>query len=55
MRARVIKSFRDRNKKTLHKKGDTITVSKERFEELSSAARGPFVEDASKKSTKDSG
>lgn len=45
MRVKVIKQFRDKYTKTVHKLGETLTVTKERFEEISSAAPGPFVEE----------
>jgi K+/H+ antiporter YhaU regulatory subunit KhtT len=49
MKVRVIKSFKDKETKALHKTGEEITVSKERFEEINSAAPGPFVEEIKEK------
>lgn len=45
MKVKVIKSFIDKNTRNLHKVGETITVSNERFEELTSTSRGIFVEE----------
>lgn len=45
MRVKVVKSFRDKNTRALHKVGTTFKVSKERYEEINSAAHGPFVEE----------
>lgn len=42
MKAKVLKSFKDKHTGELHKKGSTITVSKDRYEEILTA--GPFVE-----------
>lgn len=42
MKAKVLKRFKDKHTGELHQKGTTITVSKERFDEIMSV--GPFVE-----------
>lgn len=42
MRAKVLKTFKDKHTGKLHEKGSTITVSKERFKEILTV--GPFVE-----------
>jgi hypothetical protein len=42
MKAKVLKRFKDKHTGELHQKGTTITVSKERFEEILTV--GPFVE-----------
>lgn len=42
MRAKVLETFKDKHTKKLCKKGSTITVSKERFEEILTV--GPYVE-----------
>lgn len=42
MKAKVLKRFKDKHTGELHLKGSTITVSKERFEEIQTV--GPFVE-----------
>lgn len=42
MKAKVLQLFKDKHTGELHQKGTTITVSKERFEEILTV--GPFVE-----------
>lgn len=42
MKAKVLKRFKDKHTGELHQKGATITISKERYEEILSV--GPFVE-----------
>ena len=42
MKAKVLKRFKDKHTGELHQKGTTITVSKERYEEILRV--GPFVE-----------
>ena len=42
MRVKVIMPFKDKYKKVVYQKGQEIKITKERFEELTSAA--PFVE-----------
>lgn len=42
MKAKVLKRFKDKHTGKLHQKGTTITISKERFEEILTV--GPFVE-----------
>ncbi len=42
MKAKVLKRFKDKHTGELHQKGTTITISKERFEEIRTV--GPFVE-----------
>lgn len=44
MKVKVIKPFKDKYKKVVYQKGQEIEVTRERYEELTSAARGPFVE-----------
>jgi len=44
VKARVIKPFRDKYTKVVYMNGQEIEVTKERYEELTSAALGPFVE-----------
>lgn len=44
MKVRAIKPFRDKHTKVVYAKGQEFDVTQERFEELSSAALGPFVE-----------
>jgi hypothetical protein len=40
----VIKPFKDKYTKAIYQVGHEIEVTKERFEELISAASGPFVQ-----------
>ena len=44
MRAKVLKDFKDKYSGKIHKRGDVITISKERFEEILTV--GPLVEEA---------
>jgi len=44
MRVKVIMPFKDKYKKVVYQKGQEIEVTNERFEEINSAALGPFVE-----------
>lgn len=44
MKVRVIRPFRDRYTKVIYQEGQEIEVTKERFEEINSAAFGSFVE-----------
>lgn len=46
MRVQVVRPFKDKHKKVVYQKGAEIEVTKERFEELTSAA--PFVKAISK-------
>ena len=48
MRVKVIMPFKDKYKKVVYQKGQEIEVTNERFEELTSAASGPFVKAISK-------
>lgn len=43
MKATVIKTFRDKLTKAVRRKGDVVEVTLERFEEVNSAAQGPFL------------
>lgn len=45
MKVKVIKIYRDKHSRTLHKPGEELTISKERYEEINSTARGIFVEE----------
>lgn len=45
MKVKVIKSYIDKRTRTLHKVGEVLTITKERFEELTSTSRGIFVEE----------
>ncbi|HPO77626.1 MAG TPA: hypothetical protein PLI23_10720 [Thermoclostridium caenicola] len=44
MRVRVILPFKDKHTKKVYQPGQAIEVTEERYEELASAALGPFVE-----------
>lgn len=44
MKVRVVKPFRDKYTKVVYMNGQEIEVTKERFEEINSAALGPFVD-----------
>lgn len=44
MKVKVVRQFIDRHSKTLHRKGDEIEVTAERFEEINSTSRGLIVE-----------
>lgn len=50
MRAKVLSTFKDKHTGELREEGTTITVSKERFEEILTV--GPFVEAVPGKKTK---
>lgn len=53
MRVKVLKTFRDKETQTLHRKGTEIEIIKKRFEEINSTSFGVLVEEISeKKSTK---
>jgi len=45
MKVKVLRPFRDKHTKVLYRKGQTITVGKERFEEINSTAYGVLVEE----------
>jgi len=45
MQVKVLRPFRDKYTKALYRKGQKITVSKERFEEINSTALGVLVEE----------
>jgi hypothetical protein len=51
MKAKVLKRFKDKHTSELHLKGTTITVSKERYEEILTV--GPFVEAVKTRKTKE--
>lgn len=44
MKVRVIKPFKDKHTKVICNLGQDIEVTQERYEELTSAASGPFVQ-----------
>lgn len=43
MKVKVIERFRDKNTKKIHKVGDVLTISKERYDEILTV--GTFVEE----------
>jgi len=45
MKSIVVKVFRDRITGTVHQIGQEIELTKKRYEEITSAACGPFVEE----------
>ena len=52
MKAKVVKSFRDKHTGEIYKVGKTLNISKERFEEILTV--GPLVEEVkAKKKTED--
>lgn len=55
MKALVIKTFQDKITAKVNQKGKTINVTRERFEEINSTARGFFVEEVKIKKQKAGG
>lgn len=45
MKVKVIKDYRDKYTRGLHKVNEELTITKERFEEINSTALGVFVEE----------
>lgn len=45
MKAKVIKRYRDKNTKRIHKPGEVVDVSKNRFDEINSTKYGVFLEE----------
>ena len=41
---RVLRTFRNKYSKSLHKKGDLLSISRKRMEEINSAGYGMLVE-----------
>ena len=41
---RVLSTFRNKYSKSLHKKGDLLSISRKRMEEINSAGHGVLVE-----------
>lgn len=52
MRVKVIKDFRDKYTKKLHKAGEELEITKERYEEINSTAHGIFVKEIPEKKKK---
>jgi len=44
MRVKVVRPFKDKHTKVICNPGQDIEVTQERYEELTSAASGPFVQ-----------
>ena len=44
MKVKVLRRFKDKYTKKIHKKGEIIEVTDERYEEINSTAHGVFVE-----------
>lgn len=53
MKAKVIKSFKDKGKGTVYQVDEIITVNKKRYEEINSTAFGILIEEV--KEQKESG
>lgn len=49
MKVKVIVPFKDKNTKIVYKKGQELEITNERYEEINSAALGPFVERSEQK------
>ena len=49
MKVKVVKLYRDKYTRAIHKPDDELEISKERFEEINSTARGVFVEEIKSK------
>jgi hypothetical protein len=45
MKVRVIKDFRDKYTKKIHKTGEILEITKERYEEINSTAHGIFAKE----------
>ncbi len=45
MKVKVIRQYVDKYTRNLHKVGEVLTMSKERYEEINSTSRGIFVEE----------
>lgn len=43
MKAKVVKKFKDKHTKMIHKVGQEIKLTKERFEEINSTSYGTFL------------
>lgn len=44
MRVKVVRPFKDKRTKVIYNLGQDIEVTQERYEELTSAASGPFIQ-----------
>lgn len=49
MKVKVVRQFIDKHTKDLHKVNKTLSISKERCEEINSTAHGVFVKEIEKK------
>lgn len=52
IKAKVVKRFRDKTTKKIHKKGTIIEITKERLAEINGTPLGVFVEEVVKKAPK---
>ena len=52
MKVKVIKDFRDKYTKKLHKTGEELEITKERYEEINSTAHGILVKEIHEKKKK---
>lgn len=51
MKVKVLKRFKDKYTKVLHKENTELTISKERYEELNSTSLGIFVKEIEEDAT----
>lgn len=51
VKVRVVRTFRNKYSKSLHKAGDLLTISPKRMEEINSAGHGRLVEPVEDKGT----
>lgn len=52
MKVNVIKTYRDKYTNTIHKVGENIEMTKERYEEINSTSLGTFVNEVVEKKKK---
>ncbi len=51
MKVLVLRTFRDKHTKSLHKAGTCLTMSRKRYEEINSAGYGQLVQQIAEEST----
>lgn len=51
MKVKVLRTFKDRYTKAIHRKGDVLTINKDRYAEIT--AVGPYVEEVKAKKVKE--
>ncbi len=49
MKARVTKLYKDKNTGLIHRVGDVVTLTDDRFKEINDHAKGPFLDALKKK------